>query len=562
MLTALNEVEARLQSLDPDYQARHADGVHDLLAKAGRFIESGSCRARTRDVPQCFDDRRVGGFAARGAGSYRGRIPLHSRGIRRHAIAMRSGRRCRRASPKSFSKTSDDPLREILRSYARTHGPFTTADFAAAMACRLRSVESVLRESCTARENCWKESFVPAAPIASGAIQTFCSKFVGRVWRACGARLNRRSRVSSRASPLAGKALRFGGAVSNRCWMSIENLQGSALLASELEREILPARIADYRPGDLDTLMASGQVVWVGVEHIGNRDGRLRCICAEVSAVASAAGGIVWGTTSCLRARGKDSGFSCQAAEPHSSPRSTTASAADSPERRAMLCGNWSGLGKSRMTLSIPCAICCARTIRSGIATPLRLERPRVRRTSCGALRSRGGTPAQGRWSLIRQLVGTPITPTQWSANIAQQLLMRYGIVLRETAIAENIPRGYPTIYPALKTMEDSGWVRRGMFVAGLGAAQFAMPAAVDMLRSLRAEPETPEALFLAATDPANLYGTVLPWPRREGDSTANEEGRSRIGADEATKESLPQLNLKPPLRLPRGPCPVPAVPA
>jgi ATP-dependent Lhr-like helicase len=71
--------------------------------------------------------------------------------------------------------------------------------------------------------------------------------------------------------------------------------------------------------------------------------------------------------------------------------------------------------------------------------------------------------------------------------------------------------------------MEDSGWVRRGMFVAGLGAAQFAMPAAVDMLRSLRSEPETPEVLFLAATDPANLYGTVLPWPRRESDPEATD---------------------------------------
>jgi ATP-dependent helicase Lhr and Lhr-like helicase len=105
---------------------------------------------------------------------------------------------------------------------------------------------------------------------------------------------------------------------------------------------------------------------------------------------------------------------------------------------------------------------------------------------------------------------------TQWSANVAQQLLVRYGLVMRETAITENIPRGYQTIYPALKTMEDSGWIRRGMFVAGLGAAQFAMPSAVDMLRGLRIEPQTPEAVFLAATDPANPYGAILAWPRTE----------------------------------------------
>jgi ATP-dependent Lhr-like helicase len=101
-----------------------------------------------------------------------------------------------------------------------------------------------------------------------------------------------------------------------------------------------------------------------------------------------------------------------------------------------------------------------------------------------------------------------------------QQLLVRHGIVLRETAIAEDIPRGFPTIYPALKTMEDAGWVRRGMFVTGLGAAQFAMPAAVDMIRSLRSEQEKLEVLFLAATDPANPYGASLPWPRRSNPSS------------------------------------------
>ena len=76
-----------------------------------------------------------------------------------------------------------------------------------------------------------------------------------------------------------------------------------------------------------------------------------------------------------------------------------------------------------------------------------------------------------------------------------------------------------PPIYPALKTMEDSGWVRRGMFVAGMGAAQFAATSAVDMLRSLRAEPAKPQTVFLAASDPANSYGTLLPWPRLENET-------------------------------------------
>ncbi len=67
--------------------------------------------------------------------------------------------------------------------------------------------------------------------------------------------------------------------------------------------------------------------------------------------------------------------------------------------------------------------------------------------------------------------------------------------------------------------MEESGRIRRGMFVAGVGAAQFAIPAAVDMLRGLRADPSPPETVYLATTDPANPFGTLLPWPHKADDS-------------------------------------------
>jgi ATP-dependent Lhr-like helicase len=109
-------------------------------------------------------------------------------------------------------------------------------------------------------------------------------------------------------------------------------------------------------------------------------------------------------------------------------------------------------------------------------------------------------------------------SPTQWTANVAQQILARHGIVTRETALAENIPGGYNTLYPAFRAMEESGRIRRGMFVAGLGAAQFAMPAAIDMLRGLRTQPAVPDLVHLASSDPANPYGAVLPWPRAEDD--------------------------------------------
>ncbi len=100
---------------------------------------------------------------------------------------------------------------------------------------------------------------------------------------------------------------------------------------------------------------------------------------------------------------------------------------------------------------------------------------------------------------------------------LAQQLLHRYGIVTRETAAQENLPGGFSAIYEVLKALESQGRIRRGYFIAGLGGAQFAQPAAVDLLRSLRgADPEKPELMALAATDPANPWGSILRWPEPE----------------------------------------------
>jgi ATP-dependent Lhr-like helicase len=95
------------------------------------------------------------------------------------------------------------------------------------------------------------------------------------------------------------------------------------------------------------------------------------------------------------------------------------------------------------------------------------------------------------------------------------QLLSRYGVLMRESVAAENVVGGFSAVYDVLKALEESGRIRRGYFVAGLGAAQFALPAAVDLLRQLRNAPleERPEFVQLAASDPANPYGSVLRWP-------------------------------------------------
>jgi ATP-dependent Lhr-like helicase len=120
-----------------------------------------------------------------------------------------------------------------------------------------------------------------------------------------------------------------------------------------------------------------------------------------------------------------------------------------------------------------------------------------------------------GRWSAAPP---RDDDPTRRALAAADVLLDRYGVVTRGSAAAERIAGGFSAVYPVLKAAEESGRARRGYFVEGLGAAQFALPGAVDRLRGearpadVRAANGT-AALVLAATDPANPYGAALPWP-------------------------------------------------
>jgi ATP-dependent Lhr-like helicase len=142
---------------------------------------------------------------------------------------------------------------------------------------------------------------------------------------------------------------------------------------------------------------------------------------------------------------------------------------------------------------------------------------------------------AEGRWALVAPVASNghrsnrpargPADSTKWAAAITQQLLARHGVLTREAVAAESIPGGFGVVYPVLKTMEETGRLRRGYFVAGLGATQFALPGALDLLRSLRDAPDDPEVAVLAATDPANPYGATLPWPK----TLAADQGRGPI---------------------------------
>jgi ATP-dependent Lhr-like helicase len=510
---ALDEVESRLQMLEPDYQAKHADAVHDLLLKLGDLTEEGiAARSISAEVAatinELINSRRALSVRIAGESRY---IPAEYAARYRDAL----GTPLPPGLADVFLQRSADPLRELVRRHARTHGPFTIGELTARYGLQAAAIETVLR-LLHGQGQLLEGEFRP-----KGTHREWCDpEVLQQIRRKSLARL-RREVEPVEQNTFARFITRWQGVSVKRRGLdalldAIENLQGTALLASELERDILPARLAEYSTGDLDLVMAAGEVVWVGVEQIGDRDGRVALYLTESLPLL----------------------FPPEELREPLSPLSENAQKIQEALSRqgasffSQLHAAIGG-GFPRESQEALWELVWAGKVTNDTFHPLRTlmrvnetkrDRAELAQGPPGSpeflrrLRSRtlGGGSAQGRWSLVEQRITTPLTVTRWSANIAQQLLVRHGIVMRETAIAENIPRGYQSVYPAFKTMEDSGWIRRGMFVAGLGAAQFAMPAAVEMLRSLRVEPQTPEAVFLAATDPANPYGTILGWPRSD----------------------------------------------
>ena len=499
---ALAEVEQQLQALDPDYQARHTDGLHDLLLRLGDLsLEEIQARSTGGSITELTAARRA--VRVRIAGDTRF-IPVEYAARYRDAVGV--------PLPPGlagvFLEPTDRPLFELLRRYARTHGPFTTADAATRFGLAPSQVEPVLRRL-HADGKLLEGEFRP-----EGTHREWCDPDVlQQVRRKTLARL-RREVVPAEQHTFVRLLTRWQGVAVPRRGLdalldTIEILQGASLTASDLEREILPARVLDYSPNDLDALMASGNVVWIGREQLGDRDGRIALYLAdalpkllatapppELSEHAQRIAGV-------LREMGASFFAPLHQAAGGGFPGDTQAAIWELV---------WAGIVTNdtlhplRNLLYAREAERPRREQRDGPpGSPEFLRRFRAR--------TGGSHAAEGRWSLVAQRIPVPATPTEWSAGTAQQLLARNGIVMRETALAENIPGGYPAIYPTLKTMEENGWIRRGMFVAGLGAAQFAHTSAIDMLRSLRAEPERPEALHLAASDPANPYGNLLPWP-------------------------------------------------
>ena len=495
---AIVALEQQLQHLDEKYKVRNRDGLHDLLLRIGDLtMEEIEARSVVPDtitaVHQLENDRRVVSLPIAGERRY-----VAVEDVARYRDAL--GVPLPPALPESLLEPVRDPAGDLALRYARSHGPFTAREVAARYGLGVGMATALVLQL-TAAGKLMEGEFRPG-----GSEREWIDPDVLRS-------LRRRSlaRLRHEIEPVDADALgRFlvswHGVGSGRRGLeavldAIEQLQGAAVPASVLERELLPARVDDYTPGMLDTLMSAGEVVWVGVEPLGEHDGRVALYLTDHMQRLRppvAAKPEVEGRAAEILEYLQEHGASFFSAIHDSTGGGFPTETVDTLWDLV-----WQGL------------------VTNDTMQPLRAyartedTRSAKKRARGVPFRSRRLVPprAEGRWSRVGATRVTKSSGTDWAAAMAQQLLSRHGIVTRETVAAESVAGGFSAVYTVLKAMEDAGRIRRGYFVAGLGAAQFAMPAALDLLRSMRDVPEKPRTAVVAATDPANPYGAIVKWP-------------------------------------------------
>ncbi len=513
---ALVAVERQLQHVDDRYKVKTGDGLHDLLIRIGDLSEA-EVRERTvlPDVPTTLREleraRRI--------------VSLHIAGDRRF-VAVEDVARYRDALgiqlppgiPEALLEPVRDPAADLAQRFARSHAPFTAREFAARYGLGSSVAESLLLRLTDAGRLIEGE-FRPG-----GLEREWCDSDVLRSLRRRSLAKLRQEIEPVDSDALGRFAVSWHGVGMGRTGLeplldAVEQLQGAAIPASVLEREILPARVEDYSPGMLDTLMAAGEVVWAGVEPLGERDGRIALFL----------------TDHMIRLRGPGSGLR----EPDTEVEGRPAEILDYLRAHGAsffaAIHQGTGGGFPNETVKALWDLVWRGLVTNDTLHALRAyvrpEDKRARRGRQVPFRSRRLVPptAEGRWSLVERAKASKSAATEWGAAMAQQLLARYGVVTRETVAAEAVAGGFGAVYQVLKAMEDAGRIRRGYFVAGLGAAQFALPQALDLLRSMRELPETPRTVVLAATDPANPFGSIMKWP----DPAAGAEGSTGVSSSE-----------------------------
>jgi ATP-dependent Lhr-like helicase len=499
--TALASLEAELQALDERRWARTVDAAHDLLRRLGD-LSAAELRARSTDdfgdalvaerravVARVAGEERL--IAAEDAGRYRDGL----------GVVIPPG------VPDAFLEPVPGALVQLVRRWGRTHGPFLTAEPATRLGAPLERVNDALRRLLD-------EGTVEQGEFRPGGTEReWCDADVLRVLRQRSLAALRREVEPTTTEALARFLPAWHGVGSDargldRLYDVVAQLQGYPIPASALERDVLPARVRDYSPRLLDELVAAGEVMWVGAGGLGKDDGRVALYLRQHAPML-------------LRPLDQTDRPSD---EEHERIRKILAergacffrelSVDDTTTLEALWDLVWAGEVTNDTFAPVRAQVAGGGRSRA----PSPSGRGNRARPRLGSLTALGPPRAQGRWSLVdRDRHGA--SATEVAHALAGSLLERHGILTREGARGEGIAGGFAGVYPVLRAMEEAGRIRRGYFVTGLGGAQFALPGAVDRLRSLRdGSPDAKHAcLVLAATDPANAYGLSLPWPDATG---------------------------------------------
>ena len=493
----LETVESELQHLPPRFHARSMDAIHDLLLRLGDLSRAEIDGRSESGVPgpaldELVKTRRV--LSVRIAGEPR-LIAVEDAARYRDAIGVPLPT----GLPDTLLEPVADPITDLVRRYGRTHGPFTSKDVAARLGLGLAVVDAAL-----------------ARLLASGRVVDgeFRPGGRGREW--CDAEVLRAVRQRSLArlrqevEPVDATALgrflvHWHGLARQRHGLDglldvIEQLQGVPIAASVLESEVLAARVHQYSPAMLDTLLAAGEVTWIGVAPLGERDGRVALYLTDH--VSTLLPPEVLGGKRNDGLTGRDAQLVSHLHRHGASFFGPLHDATGGGFPQETVDAIWDLVWQGLLTNDT------LHALRAYSAPPERARRP----SRDGTFRSRRLIPqsAEGRWTLV---VSPAASPTAWATAMAHQLLARHGVVTRDVTSIEQLPGGFSALYPVLRRLEETGRIRRGYFVAGLGAAQFAQPGAIDLLRDAREPREETVTVTISATDAANPYGVSIPWP-------------------------------------------------
>ncbi len=516
----LADVELDVQHLSDGRRARTADELHDVLRRVGDLTRT---EVELRCEPS--DDETAGDLLA-GLLAERRAIEV-SVADEQRVVAAEDAARYRDALgcalplglPQAFTDPVPRPLEELVARYARTHGPFVERD----VATRFGLPESRVAGALAALEldgRVVRGEFRP-----DGVRREWCDVEILRQLRRRSLAALRREVEPVETAMLAQFLPAWQGVSATRRGMealveTVGVLAGAPLVASTLERDVLTARVTGYRPSMLDELCTGGDVVWLGAGAIGSSDGRVRLCFADQVALLAPSWERVDPPTGALHETVREV-LAADGASFWSQLRTGTIGPTDAELLAALWDLVWAGevTNDSLAALrSMTTGAGAAR--RPGGSAAGRARGGRGRPSRLGRI---GPAAGAGRWSLVAPLLEPRPTDTASAHATAMQLVERHGVVTREAVLAEGVVGGFASVYGVLKVLEDRGQVRRGYFVSGLGAAQFALPGAVDRLRSMRrpddlgGDDEAPGPVVLSASDPAQPYGGTLPWPESPG---------------------------------------------